>query len=94
MVEGIYKGVRINLVALREKILELKDVAEAQIVLKKMTKEDRLIIRFAPSGKGTSAVRKVKELFKGMEFTPKIEVVSLEKLLGGEKFKFKGIVVE
>ena len=94
MVEGIYKGARINLVALREKILELKDVAEAQIVLKKTTREDKLIIRFAPSTKGTSAVKKVKEALKGLEFTPKIEVVSLEKLLGGEKFKFRGIVVE
>lgn len=94
MVEGIYKGARINLVALREKILELKDVAEVQIVLKKTTREDKLIIRFAPSTKGTSAVRKVKEALKGLEFTPKIEIVSLEKLLGGEKFKFRGIVVE
>ncbi len=94
MVEGVYKGTRVNLVALREKILNLQGVAEVQVVLKKNTKEDRLSVRVAPSSRKQSPLKKIKEAIKDLEVKPKIDIIILEKLVGDDKFKFKGIMIE
>ncbi|MEM2916672.1 MAG: hypothetical protein QXT19_04955, partial [Candidatus Woesearchaeota archaeon] len=92
MVEAKVKGARINLVAIREALLRIPEVAEAQIIARK----DQLIIRIAPKTSRKTAEPKVSEAIRKLmlEATPKIEYLTLEKLTTQDGFKFRAIVIE
>jgi phenylacetate-coenzyme A ligase PaaK-like adenylate-forming protein len=92
MVEAKVKGARINLVAIRDAMLKLNEVAEAQII----AKQAQLIIRIAPKSSKQKAENQVsKEITRLMlEVTPKIQYLTLEKLTKENGFKFKGILIE
>lgn len=92
MVEAKVKGARINLVAIRDALLKLNEVAEAQIIARKA----QLIIRIAPKTTKQRTEHKVNESIRKLmlETTPKIEYTTLEKLTSDKGFKFKGIIIE
>jgi phenylacetate-coenzyme A ligase PaaK-like adenylate-forming protein len=92
MVEAKVKGTRINLVAIRDALLKINEVAEAQILARK----DKLIIRIAPKTSRQRTEKPVETALTRLmlEVTPKIEYVALEKLTLPNGFKFKGIIIE
>jgi hypothetical protein len=92
MVEAKVKGTRINLVAIRDALLKLNEIAEAQVIARKA----QLIIRLAPKTSRKSAEPKVEAAIRRLmlEVTPKIEYIALEKLTKENGFKFKGIIIE
>ncbi len=92
MVEAKVKGARINLVAVRDALLKLPEVAEAQVIARKA----QLIIRIAPKTTRQKAESRVNEALRKLmlEATPKTEWTTLEKLTSHDGFKFKGIIIE
>jgi len=94
MVEEKVKGARINLAAVRADVLKLKEIQETQIVLRRTKRGDQLIIKAVPVGAKQKAKSALDKLAKKIEVTPVIQLTSLEKLLAGKDFKFKGIVIE
>jgi len=92
MVEEKVKGTRINLAAVRSDVLKLKEIQEAQIVLKKKT--NKLIIKAAPAVSAAKARQALSRLAKKLEVTPSIQITTLERLLKGTDLKFRGIVIE
>jgi phenylacetate-coenzyme A ligase PaaK-like adenylate-forming protein len=92
MVEAKVKGARINLVAIRDALLKLNEVAEAQVI----AKQAQLIIRIAPKSSKQRAEKQVSAAITRLmlEATPKIEYLTLEKLTKENGFKFKGILIE
>ncbi len=93
IIEEKIKGTRVNLSALRNKILSLPFVEEVQIVVKKTNKEDRLIINLISKVKKEIAIKQVQELLKEEEFTVEIKILRLEDIIG-EKLKFEGIIIQ
>lgn len=91
MIEEKVKGTRVNLSAIREQLLKIKEIKEAQMVVKKNTK-DTLIIRYVTE-KPKTAKKKIEEYFKTQEIQPStIERVGLDELKG--EMKLEGIVVQ
>ncbi|MEM4246708.1 MAG: hypothetical protein QXF14_00070 [Candidatus Woesearchaeota archaeon] len=92
MVEAKVKGARINLIAIRDALLKLPEVTEAQVIARK----SQLIIRIAPKKSRKTAEPKVNEAIRKLmlEATPKIEYLPLEKLTIHDGFKFRGILIE
>ncbi len=90
IVEEKVKGTRVNLVAIRDAALQLKEVKEAQVYLNR--KKGILELRFI-SDVPTKAKQKLEKIFAGAEIRPKIISSTLQKLQG-EKIKFEGIKVE
>jgi len=85
MVEEKVKGTRVNLVAIRNKALSLKEIKEAQVVLKKGTVE----LRYVSS---RPLKKKLEKLFATEEIKLKFTPTTLEKLQG-KKIKFEGIKI-
>ncbi|MBW2996946.1 hypothetical protein KY349_01245 [Candidatus Woesearchaeota archaeon] len=93
--EGKVKGSTINLSALRDMIINLEGINEAQIVLKKLEKGDELIIRPVFSRKDKKLAEKIKVLCKdNFEVTPKVEPKRIEDLSSPKQLKFHGILIE
>ncbi len=92
MVEAKVKGARINLVAIRDALLKLPEVAETQVIARKA----QLIIRIAPKTTRKTAENKTIEAIGKLmlEVTPKIEWTTIEKLTTHDGFKFRGVVIE
>lgn len=94
MVEAKVKGARLNLVAIREALLALPEIAEAQIIARKQN----LIIRIAPKTSRAKAEQKAISAIRRLmlEATPRIEWTTLEKLTDTSTsgFKFKAIIIE
>lgn len=64
MDEEKISGTTVDLVALREKILQIKGVQEAQLVIERLKDLDRLIIKYAAGHEHDDTVReKIKEVF-------------------------------
>jgi phenylacetate-coenzyme A ligase PaaK-like adenylate-forming protein len=91
-VEAKVKGSRINLAAIRDALLKLGEIAEAQVVARK----SQLVLRIVPvATKQRAEMRALAALERlGLEVTPKIEWVSLSALTEKDGFKYKGIVIE
>ena len=94
----IIKGATVNLTALRESLLAMRDVHEAQIIVSKSKPNDpysmdvlSLNIVLKAGAKQTQARRTIQKLTKTeTEITPKINFMDLETLLeqsGGLKFQ-------
>lgn len=92
MVEAKVKGARIDLAAIRGALLELPEVAEAQVVARKA----QLLLRIAPSTTRQRAEPRVRAAISklGLEVTPKLEWTTIAKLTAVDEFKFRGILVE
>jgi len=92
MVEAKVKGTRINLAAIREALLKLPEIAEAQVIGHK----SQLILRIAPAVSRSRAEPKLKALLErlAIEVTPKIEWTTVAKLAPEDMLKFRGIVIE
>jgi hypothetical protein len=90
-VEAKVKGARVNLAAIREALLKLPEVAEAQIVAHKSA----LLLRIAPEGPRANAAPKVAAALQrlDLEVTPKIDWTTVDALMQGSEFKFRGIVI-
>ncbi len=87
-VEAKVKGTRINLSALRNKLLSQKNIKEVQIVAEK----DKLTIFIVPETSRV-ALQKVKQVLKALEVTPQIKTVKMKNLLT-DKIKFEGIIIK
>jgi phenylacetate-coenzyme A ligase PaaK-like adenylate-forming protein len=93
--EGKVKGATINLSALRDMIINLNGIDEAQVILKKLDEGDSLIIRPVFSSKDKRLKDKIKRLCKdNFEVTPKVEPKSMEDLMSPRQLKFHGILIE
>ena len=88
MIEEKVKGSRINLTALRDGLLGCAGVKEAQIILRKSA----LTVNIALNS--IAGKRQAMEFLKKLEVTPRVRFISLEKLLGENELKFKGIIIE
>ena len=91
VVEQKIKGARIELTALRDKLLALDFVEEVQLVVGKGGKN--LIIRFASKIQSNKAIVMMKKSIEILEVTPKIEFVPIDKLVLPNK-KFEPFVVK
>jgi len=92
IVEEKIKGTRVNLSVIRERLLSLPFVQEAQILVKKTNKGDRLIINIVSKINKYIAIKQVKESLKQEEITPEIRVVKLKDITG-ESLKFEAIKI-
>lgn len=89
IVEEKIKGTRVNLVAIRDAALQLKEVKEAQVYLNR--KKGILELRVVSDSKKTLA--KLQEIFVTTEIKPKLVLTKMEKLYG-DKLKFEPIKIE
>lgn len=87
-VEEIIKGARIDLAALRNRLLKIPAVQEAQL---KATRAQLIIIL---AGNRKKAESKVKNVIKDLEITPLIRWKPLEKLVAEDARKYKPIIIE
>ena len=86
MAEAKVKGTRVNLSAIREKLLKLDEVKEAQVIAER-NKLKILIVQ--EKGK---ALNKARQALKCLEVKPEIKIVRMEQLKKG-KMKFEGIII-
>lgn len=89
IVEEKIKGTRINLSALRDKILSIPDIREAQFVIEKNSRG--LTIRYHSREPSTKLATKILAITRDLEITPKIEYATFDKLFLENK-KFEWIV--
>ncbi|MBI2564893.1 hypothetical protein HYV79_02785 [Candidatus Woesearchaeota archaeon] len=87
MVEAKVKGARVNLSALRERILKIPGVKEVQLVVKK----NQCIINVV--GDKNKTFLNIKQEISKEEFTPVLKYTTIEYLYSG-KYKFNPIIIE
>lgn len=90
MVEAKIKGTRIDLTALRKRILQQKHIKTAQLIVKK-GKTDTLTIRYVPTDK-KQARKELEKILPTLEVKPTLEASTMDKLQ--KEFKLEGIVYE
>lgn len=88
-VEEKVKGARLNLTALRERLLKNTAVQEAQLIISKDKK--KMEVRYVPHDT-SKALKHIQKVFKEEHFKPKIKKVSLDGLETG-KYKFEGVIL-
>ncbi len=91
IVEQKVKGAKINLTALRDRILEQNFVKEVQLVIDKQGRN--LLIKFASNLKEHAAILKLQKILRDLEVTPQFEYAELDKLIPKDK-KFEPFVVK
>lgn len=91
IVEQKIKGAKINLSALRDRILTQNFIKEVQLIVDKSGKN--LLIKFASSLKEHATILKLQNILRDLEVTPQFKYVELEELIPKDK-KFEPFVVK
>lgn len=93
IVEEKIKGARVNLSAIRERLLSLPFVEEVQILVKKTNKVDKLLINIVSKINKEITIKQTKEALKQEEITPEIKIIKIDDIYG-DKIKFEAIKIE